>query len=127
MFTEATLSPPHVPIFDLQTLATRQKQHKKPTQKHVKQTLQFLAQQESAFLEHSIVQARMKTNKMLLSADNNHDIPAHNIEWQKQTCNISDHISSSIKHAVKQAKKTITTTKAVDFVPTHTLRTFHTN
>jgi hypothetical protein len=63
-FTEPTPSPHTVPITDLQKLATTKKKNKHPTQKHVEHTLRLLAQQESPFLECSIIRAENETTEI---------------------------------------------------------------
>ena len=135
-YTEVTPSPHTVPIVNLQQHATTPTKKKKPTQKHVRHTLRLLAQQESVFLERSIVRAenettelvkRDKTNKMRISADSNHKLADNAVGWKQQTRNLSASINGCLRRAIKNAKSTVTNTKSVSFAPTRTVRTFQTN
>ena len=106
---EETPSPPERSPNDDRMLATRTREKKRPTQKHVRHTLWLLAQQESAFLERSITRTenettelakRDKTNKQRISIDKNHQLPNHQLEWKQKAKNASQNITGSIYRAL---------------------------
>ena len=91
-YIEDTPSPPERFHDDDKTQAAQKRVKKQPTQKHVRHTLWLLAQQESAFLDRSIIQAenettelakRDKTNKQRISINKNHQLPYHQIKWKQ--------------------------------------------
>ena len=76
-YTEVTPDPPQKDITPADVIKARRKLRKKPTQKHVKHVLNLLANQESAFLDRSIVRAENEATD-LAKRDTN-DPRKHNI------------------------------------------------
>ena len=96
-------------------------------------TLRLLAQQESAFLDRSIIRAENKTtelaksdktNKQQIGIDKNHQLPHHQIEWKQKAKNASHTITGSIYCAFKSAKTAFTQTKTVRFATTRQVLIF---
>ncbi len=63
-YIEETPSPPEQFPNDGRTLAKQTSEKKRPTPKHVRHTLRLLEQQESAFLERSIIRAENETTEL---------------------------------------------------------------
>ena len=126
-------SPPERCHDDDKTQAAQKRVKKQPTQKHVRHTLQLLAQQESAFLDRSIIRAENKTtelakrdntNKQQISINKNHQLPHHQIKWKQKAKNATHTITGSIYRTFKSAKTTFTKTKMVSFATTRQVRFF---
>jgi hypothetical protein len=109
---EDTTSPPEQFPNNNKTLAAQNRKKKRPTQKHVRPTLWLLAQQENAFLEHSITRAenkttelakRDKTNKQRISIDKHYQSPHHQLEWSQKVKHASHSITGSLYRAFKLA------------------------
>jgi hypothetical protein len=99
---------------------------------HATHILRQLVQQESAFLERSIIRAENertelakqdKNNPCKHAVEANHKIKQHDISLAQQGRNTLYNIRNSIKQGINRFKPS---SKHVHIAATHTVRTFHT-
>lgn len=132
-YTEDTPDPPQRDHTPADVIKARQRLRKKPTQKHVKHTLRLLAQQESAFLDMSILRAeneatdlakRDTTNPKRCSIEANHRLSQAEQSWKQSTKQAWSNVSSKLNQMAKQLKRTNSTQKTVRFAPTRSVRRY---
>ena len=132
--TQSTPDPHHKDVTAAAVLKAPRKQKLKPRQKHVRHVLRLLAQQESAFLDRSIIRAENErtemakkdaSNRMRISADAGHKVSQPDLKWNQKARNAVHSMGSSINRAVKQATKPFTAKKTVSFASKRQVRVYH--
>ena len=111
----------------------RRKKNKSPSSKHIRHTLRLLQQQESAFLERSIIRAENETtalikqdrnNKQRIAADRIHKLQAPKLSWSTTITNSVHNAGNSITNTLRLARKKFNSNKSVTFASKHTVRMF---
>ena len=129
--SNTTTDPPtHEEAFTIVSKSTKRRKRNTPSSRHVRHTLRLLAQQESAFLERSIVRAENEKTHMAkhdinspvrIGVDKNHMVTTHQMSWKQLGKDLGARLSNNI---TKTAKNIIKGGKKVTFATKRTVREY---